>query len=212
MTPWPGFAALLKGAAQFRASWILDVLALESGLDPLVLQRNAKLVPATGDDDYRPEVDGTGLRLERGTGARGLWQKMPTVLECWPADHPAKGAWKRIRLYAPSDPAVQLRDALNFWIAQKATFWGTAELPTREHFYCLNLYPAKVAAPDGVLFRAGSSAYAANKNLDPEGTGVVTIAQLAPAIDHQAALCQPRIRCELEAVRALLPEGFQGPL
>lgn len=204
--------------------WVFDVLALESGLDPLRMQANATIIKPTSQADRRPMIKGREPNvLSAGTGARGLWQKMPTVIERWPvkllkADgtpDPAAGMPKLIALYAPSDPVQQLKDAFAFWAQQKKDFWGPDNLPSREHFYCLNLAPARVKSeylykrPDDPAKLHGSAWYA-NRNLDPQGTGFIKVEMLKPVLDNTHKGYEARIEREVDRVANLNPYGGEG--
>jgi hypothetical protein len=156
---------------------------------------------------------GLDPHVENDQGARGLWQRL---------------AWKGPRgeriLYAEEDPANQLADALVFWRAQMATFRVT-RFPSLEHFYCLNLAPARlagdVAAPGTVLYdqRLHPRSYLANRGLDPplkeavpgcfvgpkgerdEGVprkGQILLADLGPPLRKAGSRFAERIRRELE--------------
>lgn len=156
--------ALCVGCASLGVppEWVLAVLALESGFNPLA--KNA-------------------------SGARGLWQRMPS------------GGVP----YAVTDPTQQLRDAFAFWRAMMLQFHVDG-FTSREAFYCLNLAPARLRnsayTPETVLYAAPTAAYEANRNLDPHHTGRITIAMLAPALDAAVARNRARYDAELEAAYA----------
>lgn len=199
--------ALVEGCTLIRVppEWVLAVLLYESGLDPERLHANASLVPATGPDDMRPEVAGSGgLRLSKGSGARGLFQKMPTVER-------RDGLPPLMRLYAERDPVRQLRDAFQFWNAMIYTF--RAGVPkSRAAFYCVNLAPARLKdgayTDETVLYGikkdasgniVKSSAYWMNRGLDVDGDGAIQMRELEPILVKAVEQNRTRFDAELAA-------------
>lgn len=181
-------AALLGECASIRGpgggaiphKWPLTVFGLETGglFSTTLLQANAKIVPAypadaDGFPDQRSEVAGTGgMRLTHGTGARGLWQKMPRRLKR--SDPAPDDAQRRkpipdlLYLYEVTDPVKQMREGFAFWRAMMKTF-SVPSITSVEAFYCLNFAPARLkggAYHDETIIYAKDASYRANRWLD----------------------------------------------
>lgn len=127
--------------APVDAEWILVKAGLEGAgkWDPFILNENATLVPPSGPSDMRAEVAGTdGLRLSRGTGARGLFQAMPRRKKR------GEGVPDLVTLYPHTDPVKQLEDGVALWIR----FRGDAGFRNRASLYMANLAPARLLQPD----------------------------------------------------------------
>lgn len=231
MTPLPAtFGRALRDGAESMvpfgvavrdaAEWACLVFQLESAgtWSPDVLNGLAKLVPASGPKDLRPEVVGSApdgaplLRLSHGSGARGIWQKMPAVLR--PRDAKA-GVPALIRLYGTRDLTKQCEEAFTFWRAMVARFTDGVPLRHVGEFYCLNFLPARLKAPrrqvilaDGREWPVGSDqarvrwseGYVANRNLDLEGKGYITLGDLQDHLLRSGATSSGKIRIA-EALR-----------
>jgi hypothetical protein len=205
---WTRTLIMLAGDHEIDPEWVLYVLNLESGFDPKVLQGHAKLVVAAGPNDKRPEVARTGgLRLSHGTGARGLFQKMPKREQ-------REGKVDLLYLYMVDDPVAQLMDAFAFWDAMMKQMKVAEPLTSREAFYCLNLAPARLYggkySPETVVYSSRKDlhsreywlkAYEANSNLDKERKGWIEIRDLGPALDRAARSNPARFEAELDALR-----------
>jgi len=138
--------------------WILAMIALESAgtWDPKVLQGRARLVPASGPKDMRPEVAGTGgpgrplLRLSHGSGAKGLFQVMPTRQE-------RKVLPDLLTLYAEEDPLAQLAHKIRA-LADWSIRHRVGGYKSRAALYCANLAPARLVGgaydDDTILYSA----------------------------------------------------------
>lgn len=137
----PAFSrALVEGCALLGVppEWTLAKIALESGFNP---------------------------NASNGSGARGLWQKMPE--QVWGNGKPltvpvgsspppgcilraVKGVSGKIlhmtvwRLYSCPAPEVQIRDAFRSWRSSQVNT-QIGPFKTREALYCLNLAPARLA-------------------------------------------------------------------
>lgn len=214
-----GCARLSALGHDVRPEWILDIIALESAgtWDPLVLQGKARLVPASGPKDKRPEVEGTaGLRLTHGTGARGLFQVMPLR-------QPRKDMPVLLRLYGQTDPVQQLADKVRV-LADSCIRHRFGAYSSREALYCANLAPARLIGgeydDDTILYSAdpydeplnmrpnGARTYwplgyqmnARPFGLDPaDPKGKLRMRDLARGLDAAAAASRARINAELEA-------------
>lgn len=164
---------LVEGAKALRVppEWILAVLALESGFNP---------------------------QASNPSGARGLWQRMPS----------------RGVPYSCPAPEVQIADAVLFW-RQMMIAMRVPAFTSREAFYCCNLAPARLYGghygPDTVLY-AGDVAYRENAGLDVNHDGAITLSELAPCLDRAVDRCRARFEAELAAARATASATVATPL
>lgn len=153
--------------------------------------------------DFRTNAHGYGGRFQRGPIGGRPYLSLPGKM----------------------DLATQMRDAIAFWMAQVRDF----EIPGFESlsdFYCLNLAPARVTAPHGVVYahpgaltrdldaglaaevaeagRRWPRAYAAqDPALDPERKGFILRKDLGPVVEKGTRRLHAWIETQLDLVAAL---------
>jgi hypothetical protein len=179
----PVFTAALLDAQRrlCEPRWVLEVLAFESGLDPL---------------------------RENGEGCRGLWQRCPWKIgDKWVA-YTETDAGQQLRdaiefwcgqIKANRYPRPPTRE--NFYALNLA--------PARAMRRVLYADPARVAeAPPELRDEVArctrpERAYKANRGLDAAGKGWIEVADLAAPLDRHARMYAQRIRRELDALAEL---------
>lgn len=218
-----GGVALSALGSPVPPEWILAVIALESGFRPDRLQGDARLVPASGHDDKRPEVAGTGgLRLSHGTGARGLLQHMPRRVK-------RAGLPDLLHLAPRKPPHVQVADGVAFWVGQARAFDVRGGFTSREALYCANLAPARLQggrydAETTLYSRAEAdrgkpcywpAGYVQNARpfgLDPHDVeGQLRMRHLAAGLDAAVKACHARYDAEVTAAYAVNAGGPEPP-
>lgn len=195
--------ALCLGCASLDVppDWVLAVLALEGGFNPLA--RNAsgargmwQRMPDPVYSNGKPLVLGNGEPAPPGCIVRSVKDKITGVVTGQSVH----------RLYAPTDPVQQINDFFA-WTRSRLHVVNSGKLKSRSALYCCNLAPERLRdgryTDETILYSAPSEAYKQNAapfGLDAKDPhGALRMKHLAYGLDAAVARHRTRYNAELAA-------------